>query len=466
MLVNAQSTSSSSVVTSNEEALQLFNAGVAASQKHDNSTAAKDFQAAIEKDPNLAEAHCNYGHILLRDGKYEEALPELIKARDLKPTLTSTWSSLGACYQSLGKTSEAIAAYQKCLELEPKGQNATQVKNVVQVLSAEAARANKSSVTNGASDYLGDATQNGAVRWPAARMPIKIYIEPGKDVPNYQPSYETVLRKSFQEWLDAAGERIKFQFIDNKSGAQLTVSWTNNPKEMVSAVEGGHAMVSPDTEGIARSHIYLLTIRPDDGGALTDNQAHRVDLHEIGHSLGIFGHSHDPSDIMFGSMPTGDRECLLSTKDKNTLNALYDMDAAALAKNPLSQSEDLIAGDPNSNVVKATKLNDEAVLAMRNKNFVLAAQKFEQAHKLDPSNELFSENLGIAYGNCALAMMMFGNVQQANEYFNRALPLAEKSSNKAYQIAVLKNYFVFCKASKRDAEATKTEIRLKALGAL
>ncbi len=230
----------------------------------------------------------------------------------------------------------------------------------------------------------------------------------------------------------------------------MIVSWTNNPQEMISSAEGGHAMVSPDDQGILKTHVYLLTIKPEGGAILTDNQARRVDLHEIGHALGIFGHSHSPDDIMFGSMPPGDLECFLSDKDKNTILTLYSLDAKTVAKNPLNHTDEMIAGDPNSTVVKAARLNHEAVDALRNKNFVLAVQKLEQARKLDPANELFAENLGIAYGNCALAMMMFGKVQQANDYFNRAIPLAEKGSNKSNLIAVLKNYWMFCKASKHE----------------
>jgi tetratricopeptide (TPR) repeat protein len=452
--------------SSNSDAIQFYNAGIDAYLKHDLSTAQKDFKKAIDSDPNLAEAHCNYGYTLVLDGKYQDALPELIKARDLKPEIASTWSGLGACYQSLGKTADAITSYKKYIELAPPGEEPDRIKNLVTMLEGELARGAKSSARNGANDYIGDATQNGIVRWPTSRMPIKVYIKSGQGVPGYRPSFDAILRKSLQDWLDAAQGKIRIQIVENPDLAQMVVSWTNNPNEMISSAEGGHAMVSPDDKGILKAHIYLLTIKPEDGTILTDNQARRVDLHEIGHALGIFGHSHNPGDIMFGSMPPGDLDCSLSEKDKNTISALYSLDANTVARNPLSHTDELIAGDPNSAVVKAAKLNHEAVDALRNKNFVIAVQKLEQAQKLDPTNELFAENLGIAYGNCALAMMMLGNVQQANDYFNRAIPLAEKGSNKQNLIAVLKNYWMFCKASKREAEAKKTETRLKELGAI
>jgi tetratricopeptide (TPR) repeat protein len=459
---------STTVSSSNPEGVRLYNSGIEAYLKHDIPTAQKNFKAAIDLDPNLAEAHCNYGYTLVLDGKYEQALSELTKARDLKPEVASTYSGLGACYQSLGKTTEAVAAYKKYLALAPTGAEADRVKSLVSMLQGEAAKSTSNiAVKSGPDDYIGDATQNGIMRWPVTRMPIKTYLKAGTGVPGYRPEFEAIFRRSLQEWLDAAQGKVKIQYVDNPNDAQMNISWTNNPKEMISSAEGGHAMVSPDDQGIAKTHIYLLTTKVDDTtAALTNNQAHRVDLHEIGHALGIFGHSHNPGDIMFGSMPPGDLECSLSDKDKNTIVALYSIDDQTVARNPLVNSETLIAGDANSNVVRAAKLNHEAVDALRNKNFAAAVQKLEQARKLDPTNELFADNLGIAYANLALANMIFGNMQQAGDYFNRAIPLAEKSSNKMNLVTVLKNYWTYCKANKREADAKKTEVRLKELGAI
>jgi len=454
------------ITSGNPEGVRLYNAGIEAYLKHDIPTAQKNFKAAIDIDPKLAEAHCNYGYTLVLDGKYEDALAELTRARDLKPEMASTWSGLGACYQSLGMTPEAVAAYKKYLDLAPSGTEADRVKSLVSMLEGEAART-ANAVKNGSDDYIGDATRNGIMRWPAARMPIKTYIKTGTGVPGYRPEFESIFRRCLQEWLEASQGKVKVQFVDSPNDAVMIVSWTNNPKEMISTAEGGHAMISPDSEGISKTHIYLLTTKLDDTtAALTDNQARRIDLHEIGHALGIFGHSHNPGDIMFGSMPPGDLECSLSDKDKNTIVGLYSIDAETVARNPLINSNTLIAGDPNSNVVRAAKLNHEAVDALKNKNFPVAVQKLEQARKLDPTNELFADNLGIAYANLALANMIFGNVQQAGDYFNRAIPLAEKSPNKTNLITVLKNYWTFCKANRREIEAKKVEVRLKELGAI
>jgi tetratricopeptide (TPR) repeat protein len=449
--------------SSSVDAVRLYNEGVEAFNKHDLATAEIKFKAATESDPNMAEAHSNYGNALAMSGNYNGALAELLKAKAINPKLGLIYSGLGSTYQALGKFPDAISNYKKFLELDPTNPEATKVKSIIGMLQGEVSRSSKNHAQNGADDYLGDATQNGMTRWPTARMPIKIFITPGTNVPGYRSSFEGIVKQCFQDWVDAAQGKIQIEFIPSVDDAQIICSWTNNPKEMISSAEGGHAMVVPDHDGISKTHIYLLTIRQDTNGPVNDNYARRVDLHEIGHALGLLGHSPNPDDIMFGSIPAADLACALSEKDKNTILALYSADANTMAQHPLNMG-DMIAGDASSAVVRAAKLNHEAVDAMNGKNFVLAVQKLEEAHKVDPNNEIFASNLGLAYGNCAAMSMMLGQLPMADQYFKKALPLASKSSNKANYASILKNYWTFLKATKRDTEASNIESKVKELG--
>jgi len=459
----ATSTFTKASAASNADAVLLYNEGVEAFNKQDLATAESKFKAATQSDPNMAEAHCSYGNALTMSGNYNGALAELLKAKEINPKLPLVYSGLGTTYQALGKMPDAVSNYKKFVELDPNNEQTPKIKSILAMLQGEISRTSKSRSPNGKDDYLGDATQNGMTRWPASRMPIKIYIASGTSVPSYRPSFEGILKQSFQDWIDAAQGKIKTEFVGSPDHAQIICSWTNNPKEMISSAEGGHAMVVPDQDGISKTHIYLLTIRQDNNGQVSDNYARRVDLHEIGHALGLLGHSPNPDDIMFGTIPPADLSCALSVKDKNTMLALYSADASTMAQHPLNAG-DMIAGDPNSAVVRGAKLNHEAVEAMNNKNFVLATQKLEEAHKVDPNNEIFASNLGLAYGNCAAMSMMLGQVSMADQYFTRALPLASKTSNKANYLAILRNYYTFLKATKRDAEASKIQTKLKELG--
>ncbi|CAM6006184.1 unnamed protein product [Sphagnum balticum] len=329
--------------------------------------------------------------------------------------------------------------------------------------AANAQDASKNGIANGESDYLGDATQGGITRWPQSRMPIRVFIKTGTDVQGYRPNFEPMLRQAFEDWVDAGKGKIKFQYVPQIGDAQLICTWTSNPKEMISSAEGGHAMVVPDNEGILNTTLSLLTVDQSTGVPISDNIARRVDLHEIGHALGLLGHSRTPGDVMYGTYLPTDSIPSLTERDKNTIVALYSLDDATVRFHPIGSGEGMIAGDSTSLVVRAAKANQDAVDAMKNKNFPLAVQKLEEAHKLDPANDLYTGNLGLAYGNIAAMALMLGNVPQANAYFQKSIPMAEKCPSKANVIAILKNYCTLLHSTKRDAEAGKYEAKIKQL---
>ncbi len=68
------------------------------------------------------------------------------------------------------------------------------------------------------------------------------------------------------------------------------------------------------------SHI-LVTARWGDRRVADLHEIYDTMLHEMGHALGLAGHSPDSRDLMFPSM--GRTETGLSQRDRNTLKALY-----------------------------------------------------------------------------------------------------------------------------------------------
>jgi tetratricopeptide (TPR) repeat protein len=444
------------------QAVKVHNEGVLLFQKQDYTTARQKFKEALDLNPDFAEAHCNYGNTLMNSGEYEEALTEFKRATELKPGLSVAWEDLGTCYQTVGRTADAVAAYEKYLSIDPNGQHSAKIRSTVALLENEIKRTSANPVSNGPNDYLGDATQNGMTRWAKEAIPLKVCIKNGEGVPNYRPEFAKILKQAFEDWSEGSHKLIGFNFIDNENSANIVCSWTNNPKEMMSSAEGGHAMVIPDAQGITKSIIILLTISPANA-VVSEKFARRVDLHEIGHALGLLGHSKNPDDIMFSSLPPADLDCALSERDKNTLVALYTTDPSKVASRPLDISRLMMSGDPSSTVMRMVKLNAEASEAMKNKNFALAVAKLEEAHKLDPTNQLVNGNLGSAYANCAAIACFLRNFPQADKYFNQALPLLEKSSNRANYLAVLKNYESMLRLTQRSVEADKIAKRIKML---
>jgi adenylate cyclase len=79
-----------------------------------------EFERAIQLNSGLADAHFGYGIAYLPpQGRMEEALVEMQRARDLDPLSPITNTYLALAYQWVRKPAEAIAQYKKALELDP-----------------------------------------------------------------------------------------------------------------------------------------------------------------------------------------------------------------------------------------------------------------------------------------------------------------------------------------------------------
>ena len=82
--------------------------------------AEKQYQKAIQTNPNYVEAHNNLGNIYFRKERFEEALAEYKKTVEIKPDYAQGYFNLGSTYLQQNKPEEAIESFQRALEINPK----------------------------------------------------------------------------------------------------------------------------------------------------------------------------------------------------------------------------------------------------------------------------------------------------------------------------------------------------------
>jgi serine/threonine-protein kinase len=85
----------------------------------DWASSESDFRRAIDLDPNNADAHRGYAHLLSNTGRHEQALAEVEKARGLDPLSLITNTLQGQFLHSAGHDEEAGRSFEKALELDP-----------------------------------------------------------------------------------------------------------------------------------------------------------------------------------------------------------------------------------------------------------------------------------------------------------------------------------------------------------
>lgn len=226
------------------------------------------------------------------------------------------------------------------------------------------------------------------------------------------------------EWREACPSTISCRFVSDPNQAQVVCKWTGNRAELktiLGRVCGdaslGATLLNINSDRIKRAEMTILTVPPIQTfrATIPDKVMRHVALHEVGHALGIIGHSDQYTDIMFSCAFDDDKVRPISTRDVNTLRALYKLDQSVMLKH-LFKHHSENTSDP------VIKLNNEALNAMKAMDFHLAIEKLEEAHKIDPTNQLTKHNLGLAY--CGRGTKELGtlNFTEASLYFTRGLP--------------------------------------------
>ncbi|MCC7529646.1 MAG: tetratricopeptide repeat protein [Candidatus Melainabacteria bacterium] len=179
--------------------------------------------------------------------------------------------------------------------------------------------------SNSTSNYLNDVGGARLGKWPANRMPLKVCIVPASNVQGYQPAFDQCLIKCFQDWGNASGGSVSFKGESDPKAADIVCTWTSDTSKFMNTAEAGETVVYGSKNGIQHVTIQILTVpHPMSPGVpLSENRLRWICLHEIGHALGLGGHTRNPQDIMFFSTPLAEVWKELTPRDCNTLQSLY-----------------------------------------------------------------------------------------------------------------------------------------------
>jgi len=178
------------------------------------------------------------------------------------------------------------------------------------------------------SDYLADIAREGGGlhRWSQSKFPLKVFIADGSNVPNYRPSYKQIMVQAFQDWQTDTHGLVSWRQVSNPRQADIVALWTSDVTARGGGVEAGNTETITSVDRytgngtIQAAKISILTglgRRP-----FSDEEMRKTTLHEVGHSLGLEGHSHTRSDIMYAAVNPAQTP-YLRERDINTLQRLY-----------------------------------------------------------------------------------------------------------------------------------------------
>jgi tetratricopeptide (TPR) repeat protein len=264
------------------------------------------------------------GMCYAQTGKYKQAIEIYKKSLAINPKQPKTISALAAAYEGMGDLKSARAALKQYLKEDRHGEDALAAKERMPVLK----KVMKQDDASG-EDYFKAVSTPAIGRWSLSRMPLRVHFVPGTDVPSFQPDFEKGVAAAFDLWCNATDGKISWTQTPDQASADIVVLFTADPKEVgksESHMEAGICEV--DARGIKGAKITGIThatikmLTNNEGKPYTVQEIANTAAHEVGHSLGMRGHSADPNDTMFFAATKNTHEGL-TERDKNTIRAIY-----------------------------------------------------------------------------------------------------------------------------------------------
>ncbi|MDX2085820.1 MAG: tetratricopeptide repeat protein [Candidatus Melainabacteria bacterium] len=381
--------------------------------------------------------------------RYDRAVQLLTPVLKSNPKDSTAWFYLGLSLSKTGQYGDAKMAFEQVTRLLPSNHElAAKARSNLSVLTraqlqqnGSAAKAQQVKVAQqqaGNAHYLGAAIHNGqVVHWEKARMPLKVYIVPGNNVPGWKADYRAMVFQAMQAWQGATYNQVRFQETRNPAQADITVRWI----QQMAHNRIGENPFEARGNSIVRSDVTVSLFNGASGRVLSDNQVLQTITHELGHAIGIQGHSPFPEDLMYyASNPA--QVGTLTQRDKATIRLLYKMEADISNKTALSTQQTRTFYDWMSEGVEhhqAGRLTE-------------ALKFYQQAQSLQPNDPGLLQNLGAVYA-------AQGQWNLAENAYRKSLHVKPNQSNVQHDLGRVLNQLGVQAARKNDVQSAKVRFQ-------
>lgn len=277
-------------------------------------------------------------------------------------------------------------------------------------------------------NYIEQAPLNkNIIRWNPKTFPLKVYINLAdiSSVPDY---YNTEIIRAFGQWQASSGF-ITFKFMNSPDSADIVVNFaplpTNNCQENGCKYVVAHTIPTIKNNILKRMTITVYD-RDANGSYFSDKELYNTILHEVGHSLGIMGHSYSTDDLMYMSKEV----------DKNSLFVKYRSDFQYISIQDISTLKLLYNLVPT---ITNTPLDELSTDNLIYPPIILGSSKQISSQKLKEAQQYVKEapNLPNGYIDMAVAYDELGKFDKALEALQNAFNNAKTDSDK---YIVLYNY--------------------------
>ncbi len=268
---------------------------------------------------NLMPEHIfNQGKKYMEIGQYDKALKMFNITVERLPYDPEPIYYQALALSKLPPTYENQKKLYEISQLEDVDDASTLAENVLDNMRKQAER-------EAGSNYIDNVLFDDVlIRWNNS-TPVSYSIIGDSSVP--QEYYDTV-REAFDKWQSATNGQIMFIESQGNTRANITVNFLDD----ISRFDNINTSktipdIDEDKDILKKMNIYVRKT-DERGNPYETYKLLTLMQHEIGHALGLGGHSANPDDIMYYESDNIDEntgEKNITQRDLNTLNLLYRM---------------------------------------------------------------------------------------------------------------------------------------------
>lgn len=164
-------------------------------------------------------------------------------------------------------------------------------------------------------DYFSQVipTQVGYFIW--TQFPVKVYLQPISTSPKANQTWTEAALQAVLEW----SAYLPLQVVSDSSLADITIRWSDPNRQITGRIRSAETQYElyVNQFGVL-SHRFTIFIRPRQ----IPQSILAAIRHELGHALGIWGHSPLETDTLYFSQVRNPPK--VSVRDVNTLKRVYE----------------------------------------------------------------------------------------------------------------------------------------------